>query len=124
MSARAHANQPDTEGTRGQVRLQEEWIRGRNQGVTITVNLPPTGGNYTASSYAAEAIVRPSTPRLLRLFSINDATVAVSGGEVGELHGLHLALDPTAQDALCREEAGTNRKQYRHTTNTTCSLPE
>jgi hypothetical protein len=70
--------------------------------VTVTVNQPPSTGNYTASPQAVEVLVRQSEPRLLSaLFGtdpvlINARAVALPNAGTGCV----LALDPTASSAV------------------------
>ncbi len=105
----AHAT-ADTARTEAKYDSKKNGFEDGTNGVTITVNIPPTGGNYTASSYAAEAIVRQNTPTFfMQLFSISNATVAARAvGQVGNSTGCIYALDPTAQDAFLESGGGTH----------------
>jgi Flp pilus assembly protein TadG len=77
--------------------------------VTVTVNQPPSTGNYTASPQAVEVLVSQSEPRLLSaLFGtdpvlINARAVALPNAGTGCV----LALDPTASSAV--KVSGSNQ---------------
>ncbi len=79
------------------------FIDGQNN-VTVTVNQPPTSGNYTGTATAIEVIVRQPQPRFLAgLFLSSDpavnaravATPAPTGGSA-----CILALDPSISNAI------------------------
>jgi hypothetical protein len=78
-------------------------------GVTVTINLPPTSGNYTSGGYAAEAIVSQAIPTFfMRLFSLNSATVAARGvAQAGNSTGCIYTLNPSAQDSFLESGGAT-----------------
>jgi uncharacterized membrane protein len=48
----------ETARAEGQYDSKNNGFENTVNGVTITINIPPTSGNYTTNNYAAEAIVR------------------------------------------------------------------
>jgi Flp pilus assembly protein TadG len=72
------------------------------QNVTVTVNQPPSTGNYASSPQAVEVIISQPQPRLLSaLFGTNPVPItarSVAMPNAGT--GCVLALDPTASSAV------------------------
>src|SRR5450759_1639942 len=72
------------------------------QNVTVTVNQPPSTGNYASTSQAVEVIISQPQPRLLSALFGNDTVPlrarAVALPNAGT--GCVLALDPTASSAV------------------------
>jgi hypothetical protein len=70
--------------------------------VTVTVNQPPSSGNYTSTSQAVEVIVSQSQPRLLSSLFGNGPVVitarAIAAPNAGT--GCVLGLDPTASSTV------------------------
>src|SRR5258708_33911229 len=56
----AHAT-ADTARTRAKYDSKKKGFEGGTNGGDITVNIPPTGGHYTPTRYAAAATLRQST---------------------------------------------------------------
>jgi hypothetical protein len=77
--------------------------------VTVTVNQPPSTGNYTSSPQAVEVLISQPQPRLLSaLFGTDPILIkarAVALGNAGT--GCVLALDPTASSAV--KVSGSNQ---------------
>lgn len=77
------------------------YTNGTNN-VTVTVNQPPTSGNYTSTPQAVEVIVSQSEPRLLSaLFGSGPVVItarAVAVPNAGT--GCVLGLDPTASSTV------------------------
>src|SRR5262249_14536615 len=78
------------------------FVNGTN-GTTITVNQPPTSGNFTATANAVEVIVRRPQPRIFSaLFLRSNVSIAARAvaraGHSGD--ACVLALDPTARGAI------------------------
>lgn len=71
-------------------------------GVTVTINIPPSSGNYSGDTAAAEAIVQQTVPTtLLKLLNINSGSVKARGVAVrGGTGGCMYALDKTASNAF------------------------
>jgi Flp pilus assembly protein TadG len=77
--------------------------------VTVTVNQPPTLGNFTTNSQAVEVIVRQPQPRLLSAL-FGTGSVSISARAVALQNpglGCVLALDPTASSAV--NVSGSNK---------------
>lgn len=70
--------------------------------VTVTVNQPPSTGNYASTSQAVEVIVSQSQPRLLSaLFGTGPVVITARAVAVPNSGtGCVLALDPTASSAV------------------------
>jgi uncharacterized membrane protein len=72
----SHASH-DTAKTEGLYDSKKNGFEDAVNGVTVTINIPPTTGNYTTNNYAAEAIVRQANPTyFMNLFNISSVTVA------------------------------------------------
>jgi len=84
------------------------YVNGDNS-VAVTVNQPPSSGNYTTTSQAVEVIVSQSQPRMLSsLFGSGPVIItarAVAVPNAGT--GCVLALDPTASSAV--KVSGSNQ---------------
>jgi len=78
-------------------------------GVTVTINIPPTIGNYTTNNYAAEAIVRQANPTyFMRVFDTTSVTVAARSVVVASNSSNCIyALDPSATDAFLANGGAT-----------------
>jgi hypothetical protein len=78
-------------------------------GVTVTINIPPTTGNYTTNNYAAEAIVRQANSTyFMNLFNISSVTVAArSVVAASSSSNCIYALDSSAQDAFLESGGAT-----------------
>ena len=78
-------------------------------GVTITINIPPTTGNYTTNNYAAEAIVRQANPTyFMNFFNISSVNVAArSVVMASNSSNCIYTLDPAAQDAFLASGGST-----------------
>jgi hypothetical protein len=85
------------------------YVDGHN-GVTVTVNRPPSSGGYTSNSAAIEVIVQQPQPRFLSgLVLANNPTVnarAVAALIPGTGNGCILALDPIASGSIAVSGAG------------------
>ena len=84
------------------------YANGMNN-VTITVNQPPTSGNYTTSLQAVEVVVSQPQPRLLSaLFGNGPVPISARSVALGNPGtGCVLALDPTASSAV--SVSGSNK---------------
>jgi len=92
----------DTAKTEGLYDSKKNGFEDGVNGVTVTINIPPTIGNYTTNNYAAEAIVRQANPTyFMQLFNISSVTVAArSVATAGNSGYCIYALDPAIQDAF------------------------
>ena len=73
-----------------------------SNGVTVTINIPPSEGNYTSDSDAVEAIVQQTTSlTIMKLLGFTTGTVSArSVARVGSGTGCIYALAPSASDAV------------------------
>lgn len=73
-----------------------------SNGVTVTINIPPTSGSYMGTPGAAEAIVQQTVPTtLLKLLNISSGSIKARGVAYrGGSGGCIYALDATASDAF------------------------
>jgi hypothetical protein len=74
----------------------------QQNGVTVSVNRPPSTGNYTGTSSAIEVIIQqPQTRMFSGLFLASNPTIAARAvGTPGSGNDCVLALDPTASGAI------------------------
>jgi hypothetical protein len=106
LAAQASHNMARTEGLYDS---KKNGFEDAVNGVTVTINIPPTIGNYTTNNYAAEAIVRQANPTyFMNLFNISSVTVAARSVVVAtNSSNCIYALDPSAQDAFLVNGGGT-----------------
>lgn len=73
-----------------------------SNGVTVTINVPPTQGNYTTDAFAVEAIVKQtSSLTIMKLLGVSTGTVSARAvARVSAGTGCIYALDPSASNAL------------------------
>ena len=99
----------DTAKTEGLYDSKKNGFEDAVNGVTITINIPPTTGNYTTNNYAAEAIVRQANPTyFMNLFNISSVTVAARSVVIaGNSSNCIYVLNSSAQDAFLASGGST-----------------
>jgi hypothetical protein len=92
----------DAARTEGKYDSAKNGFTDGSNGVTITINIPPSTGNYTTNNYAAEAIVRQANPTyFMNLFNISSVTVAARSVVMADNSANCIyVLDSSAQDAF------------------------
>src|SRR5260370_7647345 len=94
--------QGDTVTTSGRNGSADNGFKDSTNGVTVTINKPPTGGSYTSDTTAVEPVVSQDAPAFfMRILGFNTLPVrARPVARAGSSPACIYALAPTPQHAL------------------------